>query len=139
LWQQGDGYTWIDDSGVAFRPRGTVDGLITVQAQNTPPAGVTANADPLSPAAFVSPDLVRAIKDIARQAPQGVPILYDSKYGLGWSDARGWQVYFGSDATNMPLRLQVYGSLVNMLDAKGITPALIDVQYPNAPYYRMNQ
>ena len=30
LWQQDGGYTWIDATGVAFRPRGAVTGLVPV-------------------------------------------------------------------------------------------------------------
>ena len=39
----------------------------------------------------------------------------------------------------MALKLRVYNSLVQMVNAKGITPAFISVQYPKAPYYRMTQ
>lgn len=139
LWQQGGAYTWIADDGVAFRPRGPIDGLIVVQAHTAPPAAAVRGTDPLSPAPFLPADLVTAIKTLAPQVPQGAPILYDARYGLGWLDNRGWQAFFGSDAGDMTLRLQVYQSVVSMLDAKGITPALVSVQYPSAPYYRMGQ
>ena len=39
LWQQDGGYTWIDATGVAFRPRGVVAGLVPVQGLVTPPHG----------------------------------------------------------------------------------------------------
>jgi hypothetical protein len=138
LWQQDGGYTWIDDNGVAFRPRGTADGLITVQALAAPPAGVAAANDPLSPLPYLSAEMVAAIKTLAPSAPAGTPMIYDPRYGLGWADGRGWQAYFGSTTGDMSLRLRVYQSLVTMLAGKAITPVLINVQYPNAPYYRMN-
>ncbi len=65
-------------------------------------------------------------------------VEYDPKYGLGWPDSRGWKVFFGTNVSDMPLKLQVYKSLVDSLAQKGIQPAFISVQYANAPYYRMN-
>jgi hypothetical protein len=139
LWQQGDGYTWIDDSGVAFRPRGAAANLITVKALTAPQPGTAGNADPFAPLPYLSADLVNSIKMLAAQAPPGTSMLFDSRYGLGWSDARGWQAFFGTGAREMSLRLRVYQSLVSTLQAHGISPAFINVQFPTAPYYRMNQ
>jgi hypothetical protein len=48
LWQQGNGFTWIDDGGVAFRPHGEAQGLISVVALASPPGA--AAADQFSPA-----------------------------------------------------------------------------------------
>jgi cell division protein FtsQ len=139
LWQQGDGYTWIDDSGVAFRPRGTAADLITVTALTAPDPGAAGNTDTFTPAPYLSADLVNSIKMLAAQAPPGTSMLFDSRYGLGWSDVRGWQAFFGTGAREMSLRLLVYQSLVSALQARGMAPAFINVQFPTAPYYRMNQ
>ncbi len=140
LWQQGTGYTWIDANGVAFRPRGAAAGLVAVSAEAAPPAPVAgATADPLSPAPYLSPDLVKAIQTIAPDVPQGTVVEYDPQYGLGWADSRGWKVFFGFDAKDMPLKLQVYKSLVDSLAQQGIHPTFISVQYANAPYYRISQ
>ncbi len=139
VWQQGDGYTWIDDSGVAFRPRGTADGLITVKADASPKPANTAGADAFSPVPYLSADLISSIKALAAQAPAGATILFDPKYGLGWTDPRGWQAYFGIGAREMSLRLQVYQALVRQLDSEGLAPAFINVQFPTAPYFRMIQ
>jgi hypothetical protein len=139
LWQQGSGYTWIDEQGIAFRPHGTPGNLIPVDALAAPPASNVAQTDPLSPVAYISPDVVKAIQTLAPDVPSGAPLVYDPKYGLGWADSRGWKVFFGSDAKNMPLKLQVYKSLVDSLAQQGIQPTFISVQYPNAPYYRTSQ
>jgi cell division protein FtsQ len=143
LWQQAGGYTWIDADGVAFRPRGDMSSLpatiVPVKALAAPPASVVTAADPLSPSPFISPELVKAIQSMAPTVPAGVPLEYDPKYGLGWSDSRGWKAFFGITAKDMPLKLQVYQSLVDSLAQKGIQPAFISVQYANAPYYRISQ
>ncbi len=138
-WQQDGGYTWIDATGVAFRPRGTVDGLITLQAQNAPAPATTAPTDPLSPGAFVSPDLVAAARALAPHAPSGASMMYDPTYGLGWTDSRGWQAFFGEQARDVALKIRVYNSMIQMVNAKGITPEFISVQYAEAPYYRVAQ
>ena len=139
LWEQGDGYTWIDDTGVAFRPRAAAPDLITVKAAASPPPGLAAATDPLSPTPFISPDMVGAIKVLAQQVPSGGSLVYDGRYGLGWIDPRGWQVFFGNGSREMPARLSVYQALLGLFQTKGIAPAFVNVQFPTAPYYRMNQ
>lgn len=139
LWQQGSGFTWIDQSGIAFRPRGTAANLIQVNATGVPPPGLPVMNDPLSPLPYLSVDLVKAIETLAPSVPAGTAMAYDPVNGLGWSDARGWQVTFGNNAKDMALKVQVYQSLVASLTQQGITPAFISVQYANAPYYRMSQ
>jgi len=66
-------------------------------------------------------------------------IIYDPSNGLGWNDTRGWQVFFGTDAKDMALKVRVYQSLVDSLMARGLYPTFINVAYANAPYYRMSQ
>jgi len=139
LWQQGSGFTWIDEQGVAFRPRGAVDGLIPVVALAAPAAGQPSANDPLSPVPFISAEMVKAIQTLAPSAPAGTPMLYDPSNGLGWADSRGWQVFFGSEARDTALKLQVYQSLVTSLAQRSTYPVFISVQYPSAPYYRMSQ
>jgi hypothetical protein len=139
LWEQGDGYTWIDDTGIAFRPRGTLQNLITVKATASPPPGLPVAADLLTPTPFVSPDMVSAIRILAQQVPSGGSLVYDGQYGLGWIDPRGWQVFFGDGSREMPARLSVYQALLGLFQTKGIAPSFVNVQFPTAPYYRMNQ
>lgn len=139
LWQQDGGITWIDQNGVAFRPRGTAANLIPVAALAAPLAGSPAVNDPLSPLPYLSADMVKAIETLAPSVPAGTSIVYDPKDGLGWTDARGWRVTFGYDAKEMAVKLKVYQSLVDSLTQQGITPVFISVEFANAPYYRMSQ
>jgi hypothetical protein len=139
LWQQNGGYTWIDANGVAFRPRGVADQLISVAALVAPAPGLPSVNDPLSPVPFISLDMVKAIQTLAPSVPAGAAMIYDPHYGLGWLDSRGWQVFFGSESKDMTLKLQVYQALTTSLVQRGIFPAFISVQYANAPYYRMSR
>jgi cell division septal protein FtsQ len=138
-WEQGATYTWISEDGVAFRPRGENPGLISVVAVSAPPIEGNFSPDPLTPAPFISADMVRAIKGFAGHVPPGMQILYDANFGLGWNDPRGWRVYFGTAGNDVELKMRVYESMVNSLTQRGIQPALINVTYPTAPYYRMSE
>ena len=138
-WEQGGGYTWVSDDGVAFKPRGEMSGLIPVLALTAPPVEGTVSTDPLNPAPFISTEMVQSLKGLASHAPAGVPILYEADMGFGWNDPRGWRVYFGTKASDVELKVRVYESMVNQLTQRGIRPAMINVTYPTAPYYRMSQ
>jgi cell division septal protein FtsQ len=137
-WEQGGSYTWISEDGVAFRPRGEIAELISVAAVSAPSAAGSVS-DPLNPVPFISPEWVRALKGLAGHVPPGMSIIYDANYGFGWNDPRGWKVYFGTSANDVELKMRVYESMVNSLTQRGIRPALINVTYPTAPYYRMSQ
>lgn len=136
LWQQGEGYTWIDANGVAFRPRGLTAGLIAVKGLGTPPRGLALQDDPFSPQPYLQKELVDAILLLAPYAPLDTTMLFDPAYGLGWKDGRGWKAFFGFSAADMPLKVRVYQSMVDWLESRGVSPVLINVMYPDAPYYR---
>ena len=138
-WEQGGGYTWVSEDGVAFKPRGEMVGLISVVAVSAPPAEGGSAADPLTPTPFISVEMVQAVKGLAGHVPPGMPILYEAGLGFGWNDPRGWRVYFGTSANDVELKIRVYESLVNSLAQRGIRPAVVNVTYPTAPYYRMKQ
>ncbi|HET8943446.1 MAG TPA: hypothetical protein VFO59_01565, partial [Dehalococcoidia bacterium] len=92
-----------------------------------------------TPPAFAAPDLVQTALALASSVPPGSALTYDPAYGFGWTDSRGWQVYFGSTSRDMPLKLRVYQSLVDSLAGRGVSPAFISVVHADAPYYRMEQ
>jgi hypothetical protein len=135
-WEQGGGYTWIAEDGVAFRPRGENPELIAVMAVAAPALDLRAS-DPLNPVPFISPDMVQALKGLGTHVPPGMPILYDPTMGFGWNDPRGWSVYFGTSSYDIELKMRVYETLVSSLAQRGIRPVMINVTYPTAPYYRI--
>jgi hypothetical protein len=137
-WEQGGSYTWIAEDGVAFRPRGEIAELISVVADSAPALSLSAN-DPLNPIPFISTGMVQSLKGLAGHVPPGMQILYSPDFGFGWNDPRGWRVYFGTSAHDVELKMRVYESMVSSLMQRGIRPALINVTYPTAPYYRMTQ
>jgi hypothetical protein len=100
---------------------------------------VNVSTDPMTPAPFISPDMVQTLKGLAGHVPAGVPILYDPASGFGWNDPQGWRVFVGMTARDIDLKLRVYESMVASLTQRGIRPVLINVTYPAAPYYRLSQ
>lgn len=137
-WEQGGSYTWIAEDGVAFRPRGENGELISVIAESAPALSLSAS-DPLNPVPFISTGMVQSLKGLAGHVPPGMQIIYSPEFGFGWNDPRGWRVYFGTGANDVELKMRVYESMVNSLTQRGIRPAMINVTYPTAPYYRMSQ
>jgi hypothetical protein len=135
-WKQGGTEKWIDADGVAFPPRGDVDALMVVEAQDAPLGDaqifVTSNL-------FIEADLLQAIQIMATQAPTGTALVYDREHGLGWMDGRGWQAYFGLDFSNMDMKLKVYQQISGEIERQNIHPALVSVEYVHAPYYRMER
>ncbi len=139
-WQYRDSLTWIDSQGVNFTPRGSAENVVPVMAFGQPESQVQ-NFDPLNldktTPLFIAPETVLAIQSLQPYVPAGAMMIYEPQYGLGWQDPRGWQVFFGVTGRDIPLKLQVYQTIVDTLSQRGIVPALISVEYPDAPFYRM--
>ncbi len=86
----------------------------------------------------MTPDLVKAVLILSKQAPKNTALVYDAQHGLGWKDARGWEVYFG-DAQDVRMKLDVYKAIITQLMADDSQPALVSVEYVHAPYYRLDK
>jgi len=137
LWIQQSGYTWIDSLGVAFRPKGEVAGIISVNGLDVPSAVTLSTSDPLTPPPFLDAELVESILALAPALPAGGTMEYSAADGLGWVDPRGWRVVFGSGARDMPLKVRVYQALADSLTQRGVTPEFISVVHPDGPFYRL--
>ena len=153
-WNQGEQTTWVDGEGYAFSPRGEAGNLVVVNASGTPPVPEPLQALPEESTevlpetlaenapeerVFMTPEFVNAVLLMRAQAPEKVDLAFDPVHGFGWQDARGWQVFFGLDVSQMDTKLRVYKSIVKKVKAEGITPALISIEHVHAPYYRMER
>ncbi len=136
-WEQDGQTVWVDAQGYAFPPRGLVEGLVTISATGAPPAPPNVDlAQAIGARPFLTEQMAAALMVLSPRVPQGSTLVYDPHYGLGWSDPRGWQAYFGHTHGDVNTKLQVYQSMVDYLAGRDITPKLISVEYPDAPYYR---
>lgn len=136
-WQENGQVVWVDAQGYAFPPRGFVEGLVTVSSAGAPPAPTNVDMTQVVGARpFLNPDMAMALMTLSPYVPQGASLVYDPRYGLGWTDPRGWQAYFGNSTGNVNTKLLIYQGMVDFLAKQGITPKLISVEYPDAPFYR---
>ena len=153
-WQQDGQTTWVDAQGYAFPPRGLVEGLVTINALGAPPSPPPSIPPILNPKnggtqgglaqvigarPFLSQEMAAALMTLSPRVPQGASLIYDPRYGLGWSDPRGWQAYFGHTDGDVNTKILVYQAMVDYLSKKEITPKLISVEYPDAPFYRTEE
>ncbi len=134
-WYQNGAMAWIDPSGVAFPARGAADGLINVVANGTPLQVPDENTEAYE-RVYVQPQMVQEFQQLYPHVPAGTPMVYDPQYGIGWQDPNGWQIFFGETMENIPVKVQAYQAIVNMLALKGVQPTLISVAYLDAPFYR---
>jgi len=139
-WKQDGRTVLVDAYGVAFPQRemsGAAPSLV-VEAVSSPPAGPSKDILEGSSSAFMRVEMVSAILSMSAQAPKDTPLAYDSRHGLGWKDARGWEVYFG-DVNEIELKLRVYQAMIKQLQKDKLSPVLVSVEHPHKPYYRLER
>jgi hypothetical protein len=88
---------------------------------------------------FVDPRLVDAVAALAPYIPENKQMIFDPDHGLGWRDPRGWITYFGFNNDDTEQKMKVYQALVDYLEGKNITPKMINVEFLDSPYFRMEQ
>ena len=136
VWYQDGKTTWIDSKGVAFMPRGDVQGLIKVASTGSP-LGITVDPNKsFHDQIFIDPEMVKAIVALSPDVPAGVSMTFDPQYGMGWQDPRGWSAYFGQNLKDIQMKLVVYQSIVDTFIRQGIQPTLISVEFLDAPFYK---
>jgi len=162
VWQQEGKTLLVDEDGIAFPTRGDeVDTLLPVVLASSPPPGYvpdqvitdTQNTidegnptflDDLSEKKelksyrVLTPEMVTSVLQLVDYAPQDVPLLYTKEHGFGWADNGGWDVYFG-DPKDILMKLSIYQRIIGLLDDKDTFPALISVEWVDAPYYRLEK
>jgi len=155
-WATGDQVYWIDPEGVVMTPRGEAPDLLTVQS-STPPPMVQIVTQPESLVNYaltaldqqsdpdiarlvmerIDPDVLYAILSMNAAIPEGATLVYDPVAGMGWSDPGGWDVYFGTDLSNIGFKMIEYNTILDHLQESGVTPVMISVEHVDAPYFRM--
>ncbi len=148
-WDKGDQVYWLDADGVILPPRGEAEGLMRIESNITPPLAVSnqpqkGESEALSshsPTALwgqnVDALVLKAINDLVFRLSPESNLVYNSIYGLGWQDPRGWEVYIGKNLENFEQKLTVYESIVEYFEKTGVHPQeLVSVEFINAPFYK---
>jgi cell division protein FtsQ len=85
----------------------------------------------------ITQNLLTAILQLNAWMPDEKELLYEAIRGVGWQDARGWEVFIGSKLENINDKMLMYETIVRELDKQGIQPSLVSVEFLHAPYYRL--
>jgi cell division protein FtsQ len=143
-WEREGETVWVDQDGVVFSQRGEfTDPLLTVRGEALPlinpleQVEVAENAP--ATAERLDPKMIQVLQAMSQYMPGGAAMVYDPEHGFGWDDERGWQVYFGRRLEDIETKLVIYQAIIDRMQAEGVQPALISMEFLYAPYYRMER
>lgn len=142
---------WIDQDGYTFTVRGEANLPIRVYANTTPPQNLgfvestltlieesDLNTDqPTESISPIDPNFVLAVQKLNTIKPADVPMIYNEKNGLGWTDPHGWQVFFGIKTEDIDMKLVEYNHIVEAILERNLQPVLISMEFLHAPFYRL--
>jgi cell division septal protein FtsQ len=126
VWQQGDAQAWIGADGTVLPARGDFADAIVLNAG----AGTA-----LKPGDQVDLELVTAVEQLQQLNSEVQTYDFSADHGLIFRDAHGWLVRLGT-GPQMEVKLKVLATVAHYLESRGITPAFVDVRFPQAPYYQ---
>ncbi len=157
-WQAKSALIWVDSEGYLIPPRGTAGEMLTIQADSIPAYQLKSSiadpgtvkvirdkpffkANPSALAFFAVPKqidglLLTAALQLNAWMPNEKTLLYQNKRGLGWKDARGWDVFVGQKLEDINDKMVMYETVVRELEKQGVSPTLVSVEFLHAPYYR---
>jgi cell division septal protein FtsQ len=133
LWYDQDEMWWIDEEGAVFSandaggsPEGANEAAGWWVVRGPLPRGDDGNLDERVRVALT--ELWASGRDVPTE------FTYESDRGLSFTDRRGWRVIVGR-GSGMDERLRALERLTAHLESNGVTPAFVDVRFPEAPYY----
>lgn len=156
-WKLKDQTLWIDAQGTIFNARGEAPAdLLAITSADNPPQAVIAPTPGATPESNELPSVLQVkpveiapqpvqmdLKIMSSalmlngQKPKDTKLVYSEKEGLGWHDSRGWDVYFGKTLDDLEMKISMYQAIIDQLEQKGITPSYVNLEYLNAPFYRV--
>lgn len=139
VWEQENKRYWVDGRGHLMAMRKDLPELVRVVNEGdaipfTCPGPACAEDGEV----MIDPAIVAGTQHLKTLRGNIEMLYYDPVHGLSYQDGRGWRGYFGVGA-DMELRLAVYETLIEDLEARGVVPVYIDVSNPDAPFYRLAQ
>lgn len=159
-WQMDDSLIWIDTEGYLIPARGTAPQMLTILADSLPTYQLESDLDEegavkviqdksinkpgLSDMAFfaqtkhMDSTLLVGVLQLNAWMPAEPALLYQEIRGLGWEDARGWDVFVGRKLESINDKMLMYETIVRNLEEQGISPSVVSVEFLYAPYYRVD-
>jgi cell division septal protein FtsQ len=84
----------------------------------------------------VDPDVLVAARQMIHLLPEVRVVEYAPDVGLQFLHSRGWTVRLGT-GSDMAQKANVLRALEIEFSKEDVQPTLVDVRYPDSPYYRM--
>ncbi len=135
IWQVAGQRYWVDDEGTLHPAYGAVEQVPSAAAVS----GVDLVVNDIRPGLpeRVDPKALVAARQLIRLLPEVQMIDYAPDTGLRLHHPRGWLVYLGT-GSDMARKVNVLRALeVEFAGEDTIQPALIDLRFPDSPYYRL--
>ena len=123
----------IDDAKKAAAAAGTTSNAPTIAEITLKNRSQKGKSDKIDPGLF------SAAQKLSTYFPAGMVLAYSTDHGLGWQDPAGWEVYVGKDLNNFDQKYALYQSISQQLAGQSITPAIISVEFLDAPYFRLEK
>ena len=126
VWVSAVGERWIDAEGVT----------LPTLSEHRPPlllmddSGRAAQED-----GKLQPAIAGSILLLSDLMPEVTRFRYDATWGLLFQSEHGWSVALG-DSSRMKLKASVLTTIQDEILARGEHPQLVDIRFPDSPYYR---
>lgn len=127
MWQVGARRYWVDDEGYLHPVSGESEPCLLVNdIRPGPPTQVDVSA-------------ISAARQIIQLLPELRAIEYAPVTGLRFTHPRGWLVYLGT-GDDMARKVSILRAMeVQFSGQEREQPALIDLRFPDSPYYRVSE
>lgn len=135
-WDFGGSQFWIDEDGKVLNESHSQATTIHVVANSFP--GAKNAADREIPYAF-SRDTFQSMLTIGRLVPQNKTLYYTYENGYGWDTDQGWRLFYGKTDTDIEEKQRMAESITKYLLENDIQPAILSLEFKDAPYYRFSE
>lgn len=129
-WQEDGREWWLSADGTGYLQQGSLEGMLKVSCVES---ALQIGTDPLEP--VMDAGTIKAFVVLQQLLPAEPEFIYDLRYGIGYIDEQGWQVYFG-DGERIQDKVVLYQAIILDLEKKGQRPEFVSVEQLSTPYYR---
>jgi len=126
VWISAAGERWIDAEGMTLPALGEPRPPLLLVDDS----GRAAQED-----GTLQPAIAGSILSISELLPEVSQFRYDATWGLLFQSEHGWSVALG-DSSRMKLKVGVLTTIQDAILARGEHPQLVDIRFPDSPYYR---
>jgi len=124
-WWSPQGERWVDDDAVTLPPGGTQRPPLLLMDDE----GLATNAD-----GDLHADIADGMLLVSSLMPEVTQFRYDRTWGLFFQSPHGWHVALGR-AERMQDKVHVLNRMQEHILARGRHPQLVDLRFPDTPYY----